>query len=72
MSTIPDEPHGNHAQLAELRQRYPEWVIEYGASGLPILTAELRSEDGRSIHFLAGHTLDELAARLETATTVQP
>jgi hypothetical protein len=34
---------------------------------LEVFTAELRSDDGHSLHFLAGHDLPELAARLATA-----
>ncbi len=69
MPTIPDDhqPHHDQMSLSELRQRYPQWVID-GPAGLPVYTAELRSDNGRSLHFLAGHDIDELAARLAVAT----
>jgi hypothetical protein len=66
MNTIPDDQRP-HPSLAELQQLYPQWVIE-GPAGLPVYTAELRTRGGRSLHFLAGHTVDELAARLASAT----
>ncbi len=67
MPTIPDDHQQYHPQLAELRRRYPQWVIE-GPAALYVFTAELRSHGGRSLHFLAGHDVAELAARLATAT----
>jgi hypothetical protein len=33
-----------------------------------VFPAELRSDDGRSLHCLAGHDIGELAARLAVAT----
>jgi hypothetical protein len=67
MSTIPDDHQPQQPSLEELRRRYPEWTIE-GPAELHVYTAELRTHDGRSLHFLAGHTIDELAARLASAT----
>jgi hypothetical protein len=68
VSIFPELPHdAHHASLDDLRQRYPDWTIE-GPAALHVYTAELRMEGGRSIHFLAGHTVDELAARLASAT----
>ncbi len=68
MPTIPDDHQPHHDQaLSELRQRYPQWVIE-GPAALPVYTAELRTHGGRSLHFLAGHDLGELAVRLAVAT----
>jgi hypothetical protein len=67
MNSIPDKPHDAHPSLAELRARYPGWTIE-GPAALHVYTAELTTHGGRSLHFLAGHTLDELAARLASAT----
>ena len=72
MSTIPDDhsrDYGNGPQLAALRAAYPGWTIRYEAS-LHIYSAELRSADGRSLHYLCGHDLPELSARLETATAL--
>ena len=71
MNSVPDQPHADHPQLAELRQRYPEWTIE-GPAALHVYTAELRTDGGRSLHFLAGHDVAELAARLATATETTP
>lgn len=67
MNSIPDKPHDVHPSLAELRLQYPEWTIE-GPAALHVYTAELTTDDGRSIHFLAGHDIAELAARLASAT----
>ena len=68
-SSVPDQPHGDHSQLAALRLRYPEWTIEPPAA-LHVWTAELTTEGGRSVHFLAGHDIEELADRLATATAL--
>ena len=73
MPTIPDDHqpgHGNGPALAALRADYPApWVIRYEAP-LHIYSAELRSNGGRTLHFLAGHDIGELAARLATATAL--
>lgn len=73
MSTIPDDHsrgYGNGPALAALRAEYPApWVIRYEAP-LHIYSAELRSADGRSVHYLCGHDLSELAARLATAAAL--
>ncbi len=73
MSTIPDDhsrDYGNGPALSALRAQYPApWVIRYEAS-LHIYSAELRSANGRSLHYLCGHDLPELSARLETATAL--
>ena len=69
MSTIPDDhsrDYGNGPALAALRAAYPGWTIRYEAA-LHIYSAELKSEDGRSLHYLAGHDLAELESRLEVA-----
>jgi hypothetical protein len=76
MPTIPDQQrdddHGNGPALAALRAAYPApWVIRYEAS-LHVYSAELRSDDGRSLHYLCGHDVAELEARLVTATVVGP
>ncbi len=68
MPTIPGNDHSRHdATLADLRHRYPDWTIDPPAQ-LHVWTAELKSADGRSLHFLCGHDAAELAARLATAT----
>jgi hypothetical protein len=73
MPTIPDDHqpgYGNGPALAALRSQYPApWVIRYEAP-LHIYSAELRSADGRSLHYLCGHDVGELAARLVTATAL--
>jgi hypothetical protein len=70
MKILPDPaPDDDDAALTALRERFPEWDVRYEAA-LHVWTAELRSADGKSLRFLAGHTLNELAVRLETATTV--
>lgn len=72
MHTIPDDDHpdyGSGAAISALRAAYPAWVIRFEAS-LGVYSAELRSENGHSLHYLAGHTLDELETRLQTATAL--
>jgi hypothetical protein len=69
MPTIPDQPPTQQPSLDGLRRKYPEWTIE-GPAALHVYTAELRTHGGRSLHFLAGHDVAELAARLETATAL--
>ncbi len=58
--------------LGELRAAHPAWTIDAHPLGLGLWTAERRSEDGRSIHYVVCHTGAELAAKLETAETVEP
>jgi hypothetical protein len=58
--------------LAELRAAHPAWTIDAHPLGLGLWTAEYRSEDGRSIHYIVTHTGEELAGKLETAETVEP
>jgi len=73
MSIFPhddQQDHGHDAALAALRLGYPQWVIGFD-DNLHVWTAEYR-EPGGAVRFLAGHDLAELAARLETATTVAP
>jgi hypothetical protein len=71
VSIFPELPHDAHHEFREsleaLRERFPDWTIE-GPAALHVWTAELTTHGGRSLHFLAGHTLDELAARLASAT----
>jgi hypothetical protein len=72
MHSVPDDhshDYGNGPALAALRAEYPAWTIVYEAA-LGVYSAELRSENGSSLHYLAGHTLDELKTRLQTATTL--
>ncbi len=58
--------------LDKLRAEHPAWTIDAHPLGLGLWTAEHRSEDGRHIHYVVCHTGEELAARLETAETVDP
>ena len=51
--------------LAGLRAAHPGWMIEGHPLGLGLWTAEHRSKDGRSVHYIVCHSGDELAARLE-------
>jgi len=72
MSTIPDDhsrDYGNSPAVAALRAAYPQWVIMY-ETPLRIFSAELRSNGGRTLHYLCGQDVDELRARLVTATAL--
>jgi len=66
------QPPPHHESLDDLRHAYPEWVIESGASGLPVYTAERRTRGGRSLHYLVSHDLAGLAAKLETVEAHEP
>jgi hypothetical protein len=72
MSTIPDDhsrDYGNSSPaLAALRAEYPAWTIVYEPH-LGVYSATLRQPDG-SLRYLAGHTVSELLARLQTATAL--
>ena len=70
MPSVPDDhQHDNGPALAALRAEYPAWTIAYEAH-LGVYSAELKSDDGRSLHYLCGHDLAELATRLGTATAL--
>ena len=81
MPTIPDpddtRPGGAQADppavtLTGLRNRYGhDWDILVHLDE-SIVTAEHRSADGRAVRYLVAHTVAELAAKLESATTVEP
>ncbi len=59
--------------LDDLVHRYGgAWEIQCSPGGLPVVTAEHRSGDGRSIRYLVAHDIAGLAAKLETAGTVEP
>ena len=58
--------------LGELRAAHPAWTISAHPLRLGLWTAEYRSEDGRSIHYIVTHTGEELAGKLETAETAEP
>jgi hypothetical protein len=72
MPSVPDDDHhdyDNGPALAALRAEYPTWTIRYEVA-LRIFSAELRSSGGRTLHYLCGHDIAELEARLVTATAV--
>jgi len=71
MHSFSDDHQPHHPTLDALRRQYPEWTIDPPAQ-LHVWTAELIGDGGRSLHFLCGHDLDELAARLATATAIAP
>ncbi len=50
--------------LLHLRREHPGWTIRAHPLGLGLWTAEHRSEDGRSIHYIVAHTGQELAGKL--------
>ena len=58
---IPESPS---ELLERLRAEHPGWSIDAHPLGLGLWTAEHRSDDGRSIHYLVCHTGPELADRL--------
>jgi hypothetical protein len=55
------------ALLGQLRAGHPGWTINAHPLGLGLGTAEHRTEDGRSVHYIACYTGGELAARLAVA-----
>jgi hypothetical protein len=80
MPTIPDDHPQHHdtpqapaepVTLAGLRAQYPAWIILVRLD-IGICTAEHRSADGRTIRYLVGMNLIELAARPATAECVKP
>jgi hypothetical protein len=48
------------------------WEIAARPAGLPVWTAERSSVDGHSIRYIVARSAAELAAKLETAETVEP
>jgi hypothetical protein len=52
------------ALLDQIRTEHPGWTINAHPLGLGLWSAEHRSEDGRSIHYVVCHTGIELAERL--------
>jgi hypothetical protein len=55
------------ALLAQMRAQHPAWQISAHPLGLGLWTAEHRSADGRSIHYIVCHNGAELAAGLAAA-----
>jgi hypothetical protein len=59
--TAPESPS---ELLARLQAGHPGWEIHAHPLGLGPWTAERRSDDGRSVHYIVCHTGAELAERL--------
>ena len=55
--------------LAVLAARFPAWSLRRSTFGF---SAEHTSADGRHIRYIAGHSIAELAGKLETAEVVEP
>ena len=55
--------------LAAMAARYPAWQIRRAPFGF---SAEHTSANGRHIRYIAGHSLAELAGKLQTAEVVEP
>ncbi|MGO8883271.1 MAG: hypothetical protein ACLPN6_25375 [Streptosporangiaceae bacterium] len=55
--------------LASLAARYPGWQLSVTSYGY---AAEHTSASGRSIRYIAAHTVEDLAASLATAEVVEP
>ena len=58
--------------LDRLRADHPGWEIHAHPLGLGLWSAEHRTPDGRHIRYIVAHSAEELAAKLETAKTVEP
>ena len=59
--------------LDDLRARYGEsWEIRFRPAGIPVVTAERCSPDGRHVKFIVTHSVAELAVKLATAGTAGP
>jgi hypothetical protein len=59
----PDDP------LEVLAAQFPAWSLRRSPFGF---SAEHTSANGRHIRYIAGHSLEELAGKLETAEMVEP
>jgi hypothetical protein len=53
--------------LDEIRAAHPGWTVAVHPLGLGLWTAEHRSDDGRSVHYIVCHTGAELAEKLDAA-----
>jgi hypothetical protein len=53
--------------LERLQAQHPSWEIHAHPLGLGLWTAEHRSDDGRSVHYVVCHTGPELAGKLAEA-----
>jgi hypothetical protein len=59
------------AYLVQLRAGAPGWTIDAHPLGLGLWTAEHRSQDGRSIHYVVCHNRQELEARLARIAAIE-
>ena len=59
---VPGEPVAG--LLERLRHEYPAWRIDAHPLGLGLWSAEYRSEDGRSVHYIVAHSGTELEDKL--------
>jgi predicted component of type VI protein secretion system len=69
MDDHPETPATVPPSLAPFADR---WLIQHGASGLDVWTAERDSADGRHIRYIVGRTIKELADKLHAAETCEP
>lgn len=53
--------------LARLQAGHPAWTISAHPLGLGLWTAERRSEDGRSVHYIVCHSGEEMEDKLSRA-----
>jgi hypothetical protein len=68
----PGQPAAGKITLVGLREKYgSDWEILIHLDSA-VVSAEHRSADGRPVRYLVGHSVSELAAKLETAVTVEP
>jgi hypothetical protein len=67
--TSPSTPPVTPVTLASLAATYPGWQLDVTELGY---SAEHRSQSGRSIRYIAATNLDDLAAKLAVAKTVEP
>jgi hypothetical protein len=70
--SVPQEHRPHHdpasATLAGLRRKYGDWEILVHL-GNSVVSAERRSgAGGRAVHYIVAHSLEELAAKLATAS----
>jgi len=57
-------PESQADMLDRLRAEHPGWTITANPAGLALWTAERRSADGRSIHYIVCQNREELSERL--------
>src|SRR5258708_5007594 len=78
MQSVPDQSRPHHHRAAPVtiddlrRVSGGDWDTRWRPAGIPVVTAERRSPDGRHIRYLVTHSVGELAAKLDTASVVEP